>query len=135
MRTDRTLAHVLRIVTALVFGLMSVMQMPMMAFAKTAASHSIHASSAGTGHQHHGAAVRHHDDAQHVSGQGDRRSPRIHDDAAICGSTACCAALAQQVMPEPASVLLLIGQLHAPLARIIVPVAPEPIVPPPRLQA
>lgn len=135
MRTDRTCTNVLRIVAALVFGFLSVVQMPMMAFARTPASHSIHGSNPATGHPHHSTAVRHHDDAQHVSDRGDRTAPRIHDDAAICHSTACCAALAQPVMPQSASALLLIGQLRASPARIIVPVAPEPVVPPPRLQA
>ena len=133
MRTERTCMTVLRIVAALVFGFIGVVQMPMMAFAGTADSHPVRVSSPGTGH-HHGAAARHHDDA-HVSDQGDRTAPQTHDGAAICHSTACCAALAQPAMSAPTSALLLIGQLRAPLARIIVPVAPEPVVPPPRLQA
>ena len=133
MRTERTYTTVLRMLAALVFGFMGVVQMPMMAFAGTADSHPVRVSSPGTGH-HHGATAPHHDDAP-FSDQGDRTAPQTHDDAAICHSTACCAALAQPAMSAPPSALLLIGQLQAPVARIIVPVAPEPVVPPPRLQA
>ena len=135
MRTDRSRTTVLRFVSALVFGFMSIVQMPMMAFAKTADSHPNHVSTTGTGHHHHDATVRHHGDAQPFSYREDRTAPQAHDGAAICSSTACCVAVIQPAMPAPASALLLIGQLRASLARVIVAVPPEPVVPPPRLQA
>ncbi len=41
-----------------------------------------------------------------------------------------------QCLPSvPATVLLLLGRLVVPPAQIIVAVTPDPVVPPPRLQA
>lgn len=139
MRSGSLRSFILRLVMAVLFGVMSVVPAPLRAMAHPA-GHRI-ALAAESGHSterlyDHGAGGHHHG-SHLVTPPSDepQNTPQQHDGIVICQSAACCIAMAQTLFSAPGSVLLLLGQLAMPPARIIVAVMPEPVVPPPRLPA
>jgi hypothetical protein len=132
----------LRLVFAVLFGVMSAVPMPVRAHptsmhaAPTADAISHHAWD-DAGHHGHGGSGHHH--GGHLAAQphaGDEPgAPQPADGAIPCHSAPCCMAVTQCLPSVPATVLLLLGRLVAQPAQIIVAVTPDPVVPPPRLQA
>jgi hypothetical protein len=142
MRTRPTSTLILRLVFAVLFGVMSVVPVPLRALALSAAGQHTpdvtgpnlaHAA----GHHGHGAAGHHHGDhLAAVATAGDEPSaPQPVDGTIPCHSAPCCLAVTQLFPSAPETILLLLGQLTVPPAQIIVAVTPDPVVPPPRLQA
>ena len=140
MRNGSPRSIVLRLVVAILFGVMSVVPVPLRALAHPA-GHRV-AVAAEIGHSaerphDYGAGGHHH--GSHIAvtppGDGPQDTPPQHDGLVICQSAACCIAMAQTSFSAPGSALLLLGQLAMPPARIIVAVMPDPVVPPPRLPA
>jgi hypothetical protein len=132
----------MRLVFAVLFGVMSVVPVPMRALSLTATVHHAAAVTApdaahAAGHHGHGATGHHHGDhLAAVPPAGDEQSaPQPVDGAVSCHSAPCCLAVTPSLPSVPATVLLLLGRLVVPPAQIIVAVTPDPVVPPPRLQA
>jgi hypothetical protein len=140
MRNGSPRSVVLRFMLAVLFGVMSVVPVPLRALAHPAEHHAAAAPAAA---QHsaerphdHGAGGHHHGTHHAVTppGGGSQDAPPP-DGAVICQSAACCMAVTQPLPSAPASILLLLGQLAMTPARVIVAVMPDPVVPPPRLPA
>lgn len=139
MRTSPTSTLILRLVCAVLFGVMSVVPVPLQAFAPAASLQHMHAGAVADavhaaghhGHAGHGGHV-----AAIAPDTGDEPgAPQPPDGVIPCHSAACCLAVTQPAPRAPATVLLLLGRLAVPPAQIIVAVTPDPVVPPPRLQA
>jgi hypothetical protein len=136
MRPVRTANALFRVLIAAAFGFMSLGHAPVMAFAR--ASQPIVAQDIAVeqsaSHHHHGAVHGHH---AAVPGQTDDALPAAPapEGAAICSAVACFVVIAPAAVGEPASDLLPLGKLSPALARAMVPSGPDPLVPPPRLQA
>jgi hypothetical protein len=148
MRTDPTSAIILRLVFAILFGVMSMLPVPLRALAHPAPIPHVQAATAPDAarqHAAHGAARHHgpgvagHHHGGHLAAvtpaDDEPGAPQPGDGALPCQSAPCCMAVTQPVPSAPATVLLLLGQLSVPPAQIIVAVTPDPAVPPPRLPA
>jgi hypothetical protein len=148
MRTGPPLTIPLRFVFAVLFGIMSVLPMPLRALAHSGAIPDTHAATApdathrhaahgSAGHHGHGTTGHHH--GYHIAvvpaADDEPSVPQPADGALLCHSAPCCMAVTQLAPSAPATVLLLLGQLAVPPAQIIVAVMPDPVVPPPRLPA
>ena len=139
MRNGSPRSVVLRFVLAVLFGVMSVVPVPLRALAHPAEHHAAAAPAAA---QHsaerphdHGGSGHHHGTHHAVTPPGGGSQDAPPDGAVICQSAACCMAVTQPLPSAPASILLLLGQLAMTPARVIVAVMPDPVVPPPRLPA
>jgi len=146
MRTRLTSRTILRLLFAVLFGVMSVVPVPLSAFAFPASLHA-HAAPApdasqsaihhDTAHHGHGGAAHHHGDRLTATAPSadEPGATQPADGAMSCHAAPCCMAVPPAAPSAPATVLLLLGQLAVPPSRTIVAVAPDPAVPPPRLQA
>lgn len=135
----------MRLVFAVLFGVMSVLPVPLRALGLPISVPHAHAATVpDSGHslaahrRHHGngAAGHHHGDHLGVpTSAGEPATLQPTDSGIPCHSAPCCMAVTQPAPSAPATVLLLLGQLAFPPAQTIVAVTPDPAVPPPRLQA
>jgi hypothetical protein len=136
MRLVRTANALFRVILAAAFGFMSLGHAPVMAFARASQPTVVQGDTFGqvAGHHHHAVAQGHH---AVTLGQTDDASPAspAHEGAAICNAVACFVVIAPAAVVEPASDLHSLGELFPALASAMVPSAPDPLVPPPRLQA
>jgi hypothetical protein len=148
MRTGPPLTILLRFMFAVLFGVMSVLPVPLRALAHSGAIPDTHAATApdathrhaahgSAGHHGHGTTGHHHDDhpAAVPADDDEPGAAQPADCTLLCHSAPCCMAVTQPAPSAPATVLLLLGQLAVPPAQIIVAVTPDPVVPPPRLPA
>jgi hypothetical protein len=148
MRTPPNSTLILRLVFAVLFGLASVVPVPLRALGHSDAvqhAHAIAAPAAASAAGHHeDDATGHHHGSQHHHGShlaavppaGDPPiAPDPANGAVSCHAAPCCLAVTQPAPSAPATILLLVGRLTVPPARVIVAVTPDPAVPPPRLQA
>ena len=134
MRNGSPRSVVLRFVLAVLFGVMSVVPVPLRALAHPAEHHAAARPSAERPHDH-GAGGHHHGTHHAVTPPGGGSQDAPPDGAVICQSAACCMAVTQPLPSAPASILLLLGQLAMTPARVMVAVMPDPVVPPPRVPA
>ncbi|MGE0035275.1 MAG: hypothetical protein AB7S93_06535 [Xanthobacteraceae bacterium] len=146
MRTGTTLMIKLRLVFAVLFAAISAVPMPARALIHAPSIRHMHAAPAAgpalahaghnIEHRDHGANGHHHGHLGAVTAADDAPSaPQLVDGVIPCHSAACCIAVTQCLPSVPATVLLLLGRLVAQPTPIIVAVTPDPVVPPPRLQA
>jgi hypothetical protein len=131
MRLPRTL----RVILAVVFGFMSLSHGPVMAFAKAHTPASDRAANAAPTADHHDHSRHHRSTARSLADQQNDLALGANEGAAICYSAGCFVAVAPLLAVAPSSLLFLLEQLSAAPARPLAPNAPDPLVPPPRLQA
>jgi len=130
MRSLRTANALLRVILAVIFGVMSLAHGPVMAFATPKTPVASHAMTAGPVAAHH-----HHHATPPVGGQQEHQAAPVHEGAAICYAAGCFTAVAPALVGAPDSLFSLLGQLRAAPARALLPAILDPLVPPPRLQA
>jgi hypothetical protein len=125
----RTANALFRATLAVVFGFMSLSHGPVMAFARTNAPLAAHGTTESVaGHHHHAAPqIRANDHKEQLA-------PQTHEGVVICYSAGCFLVMPPVPIGAPAVLSSMLEQLHA-AARALVPTAPDPLVPPPRLQA
>jgi hypothetical protein len=141
MRTGKILTIHLRLLFAMLFGVMSVVPTPLRATHATSIGH-IHAAPTADAthvaeHRDHGSNGHHHGGHLGAVTPADDApsAPQPVDGVIPCHSSACCMAVTQCLPSVPATVLLLLGRLVAQPTQIIVAMTPDPDVPPPRFQA
>jgi hypothetical protein len=127
----RTATALFRATLAVVFGFMSLSHGPVMAFARTNAPLAAHGTMTESvaGHHHHAAPQTRANDHK------EQLAPQTHEGVAICYSAGCFLVMPPVLIGAPAVLSSILEQLHAAPARALVPTAPDPLVPPPRLQA
>jgi len=142
MRPRPTSTLILRLVFAVLFGIMSVVPVPLRALAPSVAVQHANAIAApdaapAAGHHGHGATGHHHGGhlATTPPGGDEPIAPQPLDGAIPCHSAPCCLAVTHPAPHAPTTILLLLGRLAVPPAQIMVAVTLDPVVPPPRLQA
>jgi hypothetical protein len=136
MRSGSPRSVFLRLMLAVLFGVMSIVPVPLRALAHPATHHSVAVAPVDHGSvQPHGHGAAHHHGAQSAA-QAPNREPATSapEGGVICQSAACCMAVTHAVATALSSVLHPIGPLAIPAARTIVAVTPDPVVPPPRVQ-
>jgi hypothetical protein len=129
MRSGPSAKTVVRTAFAVLFGFMSLLHGPVMAFANSnaathrgmAAHHVMKADTHAAGHLHH---ARHEQQSPHS----------IPDAVPSCYGVGCFVGLHAYALPSPAASIRLVSVLSPSIAKALVPVYLEPIVPPPRLQ-
>jgi hypothetical protein len=129
MGSLRTSARCVRLALAMLFTLVTVIQMPTMAVAcATKSSHPVAASLASHYHSHSGHHQYHADIATDVADAG------VMHDGSVCQAMGCCLALNPAITRTPVAMDVLIGLLDQAAERAMLPALPEPADPPPRLQ-
>jgi hypothetical protein len=136
MPTRLTIA--MRVMIALLVGVMAALPVPVRMLAHSAAGHLAQVRQVA-GHHAHDTATGHHGDAaahdDHRAPAGETKPQPPADSGIPCHSAPCCMAVTQPPPSAPDTVLLLLERLGAAPAQIIVAIAPDPAVPPPRLHA
>jgi hypothetical protein len=124
MQPIRTTARWLRLALAMLFAVVTLIQVPAMAVAYATAP------------ARPAAAAPH--DAPHNSHSHRDHAPQASDSAqgeSVCQAMGCCVvAIEPAVIRAPAATYCLLGLVDIPPARVMLPALPEPTDPPPRLQ-
>jgi hypothetical protein len=126
MQPIRTSARWLRLALAMLFAVVTLIQVPAMAVAYATAPARSVAVAPHDAH-HHNSHSHHRDHAPQASDSA--------QDASVCQAMGCCVvAIDPAVICAPAATCSLLGLVDIPPARVMLPAFPEPADPPPRLQ-
>jgi hypothetical protein len=123
--------NALRVILAVVFGFMSLGHAPVMTFAKANQPALAQVSGAAPAAEHH---HHHHRPASQTDQIGDGVAPAPQNQS-TCNAASCFVLVPPPLVGEPNSALLLLGTLSAAPSADILAAPPDPLVPPPRLQA